>query len=145
MHEIYGRDYGYIDMINIPLIISAPGVSAPNTFENVGGQVDILPTVANLMGISLDQHLHFGQDILNQTYNLLPQRYYLPSGSFLNDKALFMPGVWYKDGTQYPVAEDGVSQALTTEKEYNRALELLRLSDSYVQQLPDRVQAEEAE
>ncbi|GIO87548.1 hypothetical protein J25TS5_44800 [Paenibacillus faecis] len=145
MHEIYGRDYGYIDMINIPLIISAPGVSAPNTFENVGGQVDILPTVANLMGISLDQHLHFGQDILNQTYNLLPQRYYLPSGSFLNDKALFMPGVWYKDGTQYPVAEDGVSQALTTEKEYNRALELLRLSDSYVQQLPDRVKAEETE
>lgn len=145
MHEIYGRDYGYIDMINIPLIISAPGVSAPSTFENVGGQVDILPTVANLMGISLDQHLHFGQDILNQTYNLLPQRYYLPSGSFLNDKALFMPGVWYKDGTQYPVAKDGVSQALTTEKEYNRALELLRLSDSYVQQLPDRVKAEETE
>ncbi|WP_334077435.1 LTA synthase family protein [Paenibacillus sanfengchensis] len=145
MHEIYGRDYGYIDMINIPLIISAPGVSAPNLFENVGGQADILPTVANLMGISLDRHIHFGQDILNQTYNLLPQRYYLPSGSFLNDKALFMPGVWYNDGTQYPVAEDGVSQALTTEKEYNRALELLRLSDSYVQQLPDRVQAEKAE
>ncbi|MNJ74546.1 hypothetical protein D3C77_714890 [compost metagenome] len=49
-----------------------------------------------------------------------------------------MPGVWYEDGTQYPMAKDGVSQALTTENEYNRALELLRLSDSYVTQLPDR-------
>ncbi|MNC65544.1 hypothetical protein D3C75_1158460 [compost metagenome] len=49
-----------------------------------------------------------------------------------------MPGVWYNDGTQYPFAKDAVSQALTTESEYNRALELLRLSDSYVTQLPDR-------
>lgn len=137
MSEIYGREYGYIDMINIPLIISAPGID-PSVRDNVGGQVDILPTIANLMGISLDQHIHFGQDILNQSYNLLPQRYYLPSGSFLNNEALFMPGVWYEDGTQYPMAKDGVSQALTTESEYNRALELLRLSDSYVTQLPDR-------
>lgn len=142
MNEIYGRDYGYIDMINIPLIVSIPGAE-PAVMDNVGGQVDILPTVANIMGVSLDQQMHFGQDILNQTYNLLPQRYYLPSGSFLNDKALFMPGVWYEDGTQYPFAEGGVSQALTTENEYNRALELLRMSDSYVQQLPDRVKDED--
>lgn len=142
MQEIYGREYSYHDMINIPLIISVPGES-PKVMENVGGQVDILPTVANLLGAPLDNHIHFGEDILNQTeYNLLPQRYYLPSGSFLNNKALFMPGVWYNDGTQYPLAKDGVSQALTTEDEYNRALELLRLSDSYVQQLPDRVKEE---
>lgn len=143
MKEIYGRDYGYIDMINIPLIVSIPGAE-PAELDHVGGQVDILPTVANIMGLSLDQHLHFGQDILNHTYNLLPQRYYLPSGSFLNNKALFMPGIWYEDGTQYPFTEEAVSQALTTENEYNRALELLRMSDSYVQQLPDRVKDEEA-
>lgn len=142
MNEIYGRDYGYIDMINIPLIVSIPGAE-PAVMDNVGGQVDILPTVANIMGVSLDQQMHFGQDILNNNYNLLPQRYYLPSGSFLNDKALFMPGVWYEDGTQYPFSESGVSQALTTENEYNRALELLRMSDSYVQQLPDRVKDED--
>nr|WP_239484040.1 LTA synthase family protein [Paenibacillus rhizolycopersici] len=140
MKEIYGRDYSYIDMINIPLLIHAPGVNTPAVMNNVGGQVDILPTVANLLGVNLDNHIHFGEDILNQTsYNLLPQRYYLPSGSFLNDQALFIPGVWYNDGTKYPLAKDGVKQALTTESEYNRALELLRLSDSYVQQLPDRV------
>lgn len=144
MQEIYGREYSYIDMINIPLIISAPGIDSPAVMENVGGQVDILPTAANLLGVKLDNHLHFGEDILNQTeYNLLPQRYYLPSGSFLNNQALFMPGVWYNDGTQYPLAKDGVKQALTTENEYNRALELLRLSDSYVQQLPDRPKEEE--
>lgn len=143
MNEIYGREYDYIDMINIPLIVSIPGAD-PAELNQVGGQVDILPTVANIMGLPLDQQLHFGQDILNNTSNLLPQRYYLPSGSFLNDKALFMPGIWYEDGTQYPFVEDDVTQSLTTESEYNRALELLRMSDSYVQQLPDRIKDEEA-
>lgn len=139
MKEIYGRDYSYIDMINIPLLLHVPGTDLPDVMDNVGGQVDILPTVANLFGINLDNHIHFGEDLLNQTsYNLLPQRYYLPSGSFINDQALFIPGVWYDDGTKYPLPKDGVTQALTTESEYNRALELLRLSDSYVKQLPDR-------
>lgn len=139
MKEIHGRDYSYIDMINIPMLLHVPGTELPEVMDNVGGQVDILPTVANLFGINLDNHIHFGEDLLNQTsYNLLPQRYYLPSGSFINDQALFIPGVWYDDGTKYPLPKDGVTQALTTESEYNRALELLRLSDSYVKQLPDR-------
>lgn len=143
MSEIYGREYSYRDMLNIPLVISIPGQTEPKVYENVGGQVDLLPTIANLFGVSMDDQIHFGQDILNHSYNLLPQRYYLPSGSFINDKAVFMPGTWYDDGTQFPLAKDSVSQALTTEDEYNRALELLRLSDSYVQQLPDRQQDEE--
>ncbi|WMT41575.1 LTA synthase family protein [Paenibacillus sp. D2_2] len=138
MSEIYGRDYSYRDMLNIPLVISIPGQTESKVMDNVGGQVDILPTVANLLGVSMGNQIHFGEDILNNNYNLLPQRYYLPSGSFINDKAVFMPGTWYDDGTQFPLAKDGVSQALTTEDEYNRALDLLRLSDSYVQQLPDR-------
>jgi len=143
MSEIYGREYSYRDMLNIPLIISIPGQSEPRVLDNVGGQVDILPTVANLLGVSMGNQIHFGEDILNHSYNLLPQRYYLPSGSFINDKAVFMPGTWYEDGTQFPLAKDSVSQALTTEDEYNRALDLLRLSDSYVQQLPDREKDQE--
>ena len=143
MSEIYGREYSYRDMLNIPLVISIPGQSEPRVLDNVGGQVDILPTVANLLGVSMGNQIHFGEDILNHSYNLLPQRYYLPSGSFINDKAVFMPGTWYEDGTQFPLAKDSVSQALTTEDEYNRALDLLRLSDSYVQQLPDREKDQE--
>ncbi|AZK48805.1 LTA synthase family protein [Paenibacillus lentus] len=137
MKEIYGKEYSYIDMINIPLIVSAPNMSEPAVLDTVGGQVDILPTLANLLGISLDQQIHFGQDLFNQTYNLLPQRYYLPSGSFLNDKALFLPGIEYQDGIHFPFHEAQASQHLTTEKEYDRALQLLHLSDSYVRQLPD--------
>ena len=74
MKEIYGRDYDYAEMMNIPLIVIDPGASKPERLTQTGGQVDIFPTVANLLGISLQGHIHFGQDLLNEPSNLLPQR-----------------------------------------------------------------------
>ncbi|WP_410512712.1 LTA synthase family protein [Paenibacillus sp. BR2-3] len=137
INEIYGHEYGYANMTNIPLIIHGGGNTEPQTLEQVGGEVDILPTAAGLLGISLENHLHFGQDLLNQTYNILPERYYLPSGSFIGTSGLLIPGISFEDNTQYPIAAGGKKPA-ATEDEYNRALRLLQLSDSYVTQLPDK-------
>jgi len=137
MEEIYGREYTYTDMINIPLIIASTGITSPQVYEQLGGQVDLMPTIANLFGISLDDHIHFGQDILNHTYNILPQRYYLPTGSFLNSQELFLSGSGYEDGRHFSLTGDAESERESTEEEYVRALELLKLSDSYVMQLPD--------
>ncbi|MGO4545281.1 LTA synthase family protein [Paenibacillus sp. 2TAB23] len=136
MAEIYGHEYGYTDMINIPLVVASTGITEGKVFDQLGGQVDILPTIANMLGISLDDHIHFGQDLLNQTYNVLPQRYYLPSGSFLSSKELFMSGSGFEDGKHYSLAGNGDTEQEATEDEYQRALELLNLSDSYVSQLP---------
>lgn len=138
MKEIYGREYTYTDMINIPLLVMNPGSEmTPAVYEQLGGQIDVLPTAANLLGLSLDNQLHFGQDLFNsQTYNILPQRYYLPSGSFLSSQELFMSGSGFEDGKHYPLTGDGNSNQEVTEDEYNRALELLNLSDSYVNSLP---------
>lgn len=88
MTEIYGREYQFTEMLNIPLIVAAPEVTEPKTFPQTGGQVDVFPTLANLLGVSLKGHIHFGQDLLNNTGNVLPQRYYLPSGSFVNGKGI---------------------------------------------------------
>lgn len=139
MEEILGHEYNERDLINIPLIISATGITSPSVNEQLGGQVDILPTVANLLGVPLDYHIHFGQDLLNQThYNLLPQRYYLPTGSFVNNEELFLSGSGFEDGQHYTLSGDGTELLQSTEDEFTRALELLRMSDSYVTQLPDR-------
>ncbi len=140
LQEILGHEYSERELINIPLIISATGVTTPSVMEQLGGQVDILPTVSNLLGVSLDNHIHFGQDLLNQsTYNILPQRYYLPTGSFVNNEELFLSGSGFEDGQHYTLSGDGIESLSATEDEFERALELLRLSDSYVTQLPDRV------
>jgi phosphoglycerol transferase MdoB-like AlkP superfamily enzyme len=136
MQEIYGRKYQFAEMMNIPLIVVAPGMTEPMRPTQTGGQVDIFPTVANLLGISLADHIHFGQDILNRTDNVLPQRYYLPSGSFVNNQGIFVPGLQYKDGVSFPFDGGTPKGTDSTEDEYKRALELLRLSDSYVSHLP---------
>ncbi|MNI67252.1 hypothetical protein D3C73_1228740 [compost metagenome] len=98
--------------------------------------MDILPTIANLVGASLKDQLYFGQDLLNQTHNLLPQRYYLPSGSLINDQALFIPGIGFEDGTKHPL-ERGKETSVSRD-DYEKALELLKLSHSYLIQLPER-------
>lgn len=130
-------------MINIPLIIASKGITTPTVKDQLGGQVDILPTVSNLLGVTLDNHIHFGQDLLNESaYNLLPQRYYLPTGSFVNNEELFLSGSGFEDGQHYTLSGDGAKPLQSTEDEFNRALALLQLSDSYVTQLPDREVAE---
>jgi phosphoglycerol transferase MdoB-like AlkP superfamily enzyme len=138
LQTMIGRKYDYPDMLNVPLIIAAPGYTYPVTFRQVGGQVDLLPTIANLLGLSPDGQLVFGQDLLNQTaYNLLPQRYYLPSGSFLNSRGLFLSGSGFADGVHMSPDGGESAEPLATEDEFERALRLLELSDAYVHQLPD--------
>ncbi|GKU77669.1 hypothetical protein L3i20_v220660 [Paenibacillus sp. L3-i20] len=138
MAEIYGREYKYTDMINIPLVVINPGnESGPVVYDQLGGQVDLLPTITNLLGVSIEDQLYFGQDLFNQSnYNILPQRYYLPKGSFLSSQELFLSGSGFEDGKHFPLTGDGNTKQETTEDEFNRALELLRLSDSYVNSLP---------
>ncbi|MEO3946006.1 LTA synthase family protein [Gorillibacterium sp. CAU 1737] len=136
LEGLVGREYSFSDMFNVPLMVIAPGITYPSVFEQMGGQVDVLPTIANLAGLSLADQLHFGQDLFNTTRNLLPERYYLPTGSLIGPNALFIPGSGYEDGTQYPLADGLIREDGVTRSEYERALELLNLSDSYVTQLP---------
>ncbi|WP_435925455.1 LTA synthase family protein [Paenibacillus sp. DYY-L-2] len=144
LEEIFGHEYKERDMINIPLMISSAEMTTPSVMKQLGGQVDILPTVCNLLGVSLENHIHFGQDLLNHpSYNLLPERYYLPTGSFVNNGELFLSGSGFEDGEHYSLDGDETKPPQSTEDEFNRALELLRLSDSYVTQLPEREKSEE--
>ncbi|CAM3755887.1 LTA synthase family protein [Cohnella lubricantis] len=136
--DIYHRDYTVQDMMNIPLILKLPGdQQEAQVINQVGGQSDIFPTIANLAGISLADHIHFGEDLLNTTHNVLPQRYYLPTGSFINDTSVFVPGKSFKDGTATPIG-GGEGKGEATQEEYDEALQLLSMSDAYVRSLPDR-------
>ncbi|OOC63873.1 LTA synthase family protein [Paenibacillus ihbetae] len=136
MQEIYGREYTSADMINIPLMIHGKGLE-PAVKEQVGGQIDLLPTIANLLGAPLDDQLHFGQDLLNHAdSNLLPERYYLPSGTFINNTTMYIPGIGFEDGTKHPLPHQDLSSTQASREEFERALQLLHLSDSYIRQLP---------
>jgi len=136
MADLTGQTYRPVEMMNIPLLLSIPGLDGPMTNTATGGQADILPTVANLLGISMGHQIHFGQDLLNYASNLLPQRYYLPSGSFVNDKGIFVPGDGFPDGSIQTFGGVPEEAADATEEQFDRALQLLDMSDRYVQSLP---------
>lgn len=135
MKDIYGREYSVPDMLNIPLIISVPNAPAA-LYTQVGAQADIFPTVANLLGVSIKNQVHFGEDLLNSMNNIEPERYYLPSGSFLTAKGAFVPGTGYSDGKTYTLDGKTENQPLEAENIYTIALKLISMSDHYVSSLP---------
>lgn len=131
----------YVSKFNIPLFIHTPGQQQGEAIGQLGGQLDIMPTVANLLGISLKKQgvVHFGQNLFNITHNVFGMRYYLPTGSFFNDDILFIPGKGFDDGTAVslktlqPVSDFGQYRG-----DYDYVLRLMRMSDDYVKLLPKR-------
>ncbi len=51
----------------MPLVIHIPGITdkKPQTIETVGGQIDIRPTLMNLLGIDTKDQIQFGNDLLS--------------------------------------------------------------------------------
>lgn len=138
INELVGHEYGYTDMFNIPFIVHSPGGALPAVMDQTGGQVDILPTVANLLGVPVQNQLHFGEDLFNQQSNLLPVRHFLPTGSFINDKSIYVTGDAYADGTNYNLLDNSSLPGGSTEAQFTAVQRLLNLSNSYLLQLPDR-------
>lgn len=121
---------------NIPLMIRVPTL-AGETIDLVGGQIDIMPTIANLLGISLqkEQTLVFGSDLLNAEENIIGMRYYMPTGTFFNDEVMYVPGESFDTG--YAVNYRTLEAAPLSEElqeNYIYMLELLRLSDLFFTQ-----------
>lgn len=137
MEEMVGHEYGYTDMFNVPFIVHAPGIDQPAVYTQTGGQIDILPTVANLLGISMKDQLHFGEDLMNQQTNLIPVRHFLPTGSFINDTSLYLTGVDYDDGSNYNLIDGSETENGSTQAQFDAVQRLLNMSNSYILQRPD--------
>jgi lipoteichoic acid synthase len=130
-----------ITRFNIPLFIHVPNLKSGQTIAQVGGQMDIMPTVANLLGISLkdEAFVHFGQDLLNSDKNVFGMRYYMPTGSFFNNEIMFVPGKGFADGKATSLKTlEPVIDFTKYKADYDYVLNQMQLSDNYVNLLPKR-------
>ncbi|MCQ4085400.1 LTA synthase family protein [Saccharibacillus sp. JS10] len=126
---------------NIPLGIHVPGVEKGKEVKLAGGQMDFVPTLMNLLGISLEQESYtaFGRDLLNTDRNVAGIRYYLPTGSFVGDNILFIPGKGFEDGTAISLdTHEPITDLEPYREDYEHILKLMKLSDDYVKVLPRR-------
>lgn len=131
--------YSFERRFNTPLVIHVPGGETFRS-EHVASQVDILPTVANLLGISLaeERFVAFGVDLLNTGAHAFGERFHAPTGTFVNDDAIFAPGRGFDDGSATSLA-DGSSYPIDgLRDDYDYVLDLMDLSDAYVRSLPRR-------
>lgn len=130
MTQYLGKTYDFDEMLNVPLVIHIPGLHEHKTISTVGGQVDILPTIANLMDINLSlQPYYFGHDLLNAKDEFIAQISYVGKGSYIDGKSnsIFIIG---KDG----FVESGRTIDLRTGKALNTSI-------PYAQVASDRANA----
>jgi phosphoglycerol transferase MdoB-like AlkP superfamily enzyme len=136
MNQFIGRIYDYDEMLNVPLIIHVPGSRVTKTIETTGGQIDFFPTIANIMGLTLDDSFTLGQDLTNARDGFVAFTSYLFDGSFATDDIVFeisREGIFegsraWKIGTNEPV------DATLYRKEYDKALLLKQTSEEILEQ-----------
>lgn len=130
-----------ISRFNIPLFIHTPNQPKGKVIPQVGGQMDIMPTIANLLGISLknENFIHFGQDLMNINKNAFGIRYYMPTGSFFNNDIMFVPGKGFEDGKATSLTTlEPITDFSKYKSDYEYVLNQMKLSDEYVSMLPKR-------
>ena len=126
---LLGREHDVIDELNVPLLIRLPGLK-PQVIDTLGGQVDILPTLSNLLGIPLNKQITFGQDILNYDQNMLGFRFYHPDGTFIASDLLHLAG----SNMGQNIDDSNITRNEEFFlKEEQRIKSLMQLSDSYLQ------------
>ncbi|MRN54757.1 LTA synthase family protein [Paenibacillus monticola] len=135
-----------ISTFNVPLLIHIPGHHHGKIIDQTGGQIDILPTLANIMGIDLREEgfITFGQDLINIDHNIIGMRYYMPTGTFFNNEVLFIPGKkGFEDGKATSLRTHQLLEDITPYKtDYDHIIQWMKKSDKYVQQLPIRAEFE---
>lgn len=90
MSELLGHSYRADEMINVPLIMHIPNSNIQETNSIVGGQMDFLPTLLNLIGVDKGDIRFYGQDLNNAKSGLATTQLLLPKGSFIEDDKVYI-------------------------------------------------------
>jgi lipoteichoic acid synthase len=134
---LLGRDYSAVDRQRIPLIIHLPGQTAPVLRRDVAGQVDIMPTVADLVGANLTHVPRMGRSLFVASSPLVPFNAYLRGGSFVNARVLFGPKKRSLGAVAYWVSNGKSTRPKASETaDSARVTRLKKLSESWIMSLP---------
>lgn len=136
MKRFLGKEYDYDEMLKVPLIIHIPGSGVTRTVSTVSGQIDIFPTIANLMNIEISDEYILGQDAVNAKEGFVAFTAYMLRGSFVTDnmmyeisrEEIFEAGrAWDpKTGRELPVE--------SARKYYEKAIALKTVSEQILEQ-----------
>ncbi|MCQ2420808.1 MAG: LTA synthase family protein, partial [Clostridia bacterium] len=85
-----GRNYTYAQHFNVPLIIHIPGSGVTETCSNIGGHIDVMPTLLHLLGLENRKGVMLGYNILTTTDGAVFEQTHLARGSFFWGNTMYM-------------------------------------------------------
>jgi len=142
LKHLIGRDYNESDLQRVGMIIHLPGQIEPQESSSTIGTVDIMPTIADLVGLDLSGTPHMGKSAFVGSKGLVPTRAFLPAGSFINDTVVYEPQLSFDDGHAFSITDGSPAQATDQERaDFDRAAELSTISDQWLRSLPRRSNA----
>ncbi|MCU5097545.1 LTA synthase family protein [Bacillus wiedmannii] len=119
-------EFDNLNLQRTPLYIHMPGQTEGQTISKPTGQIDIKPTILNLLGIDTTNDIRFGHDMFSDEYTGFVV---LRDGSFITEKYVYTNNTFYDRITgeivDLPKKE---AQALI-----NRAQNELRMSDKIIE------------
>lgn len=115
-------DFEHVQLQRVPLIIHVPGMKG-KVVEDVVGQIDLKPTIMNMLGISDQGHLMLGTDIFKEDR---VNRVVLRDGSVITDELLYTNGVCYKK------EDKSVLSSGECDVEYKKGMSDLDISDRII-------------
>lgn len=131
-----GRMYDYDEMLNIPMIIHIPGSNINETIGTTGGQIDFMPTIANIMGLELDETFILGQDLANAEEGFVAFTTYLFEGSFAVNDVIFQISreEIFEGSRAWRIGTNETVDASLYREEYDKALLLKKTSKEILEQ-----------
>jgi phosphoglycerol transferase MdoB-like AlkP superfamily enzyme len=115
----------------VPLFIRVPGQPTQGVIERVGGQIDILPTLANILGIK--KGLFLGEDLFEAKSRPTPLSGRLPFGSFVDEATLFLAGAPEGEGRMfYDRATQAALAPELAEPKHREVLQMYEYSQSVI-------------
>ena len=136
--DILGHPYNLKDRFIVPAIFTAGGLFNGETINHLGGQVDLMPTLLNLLGLEHNEQM-MGHNLFHYENNLLGMRYHLPGSSFIDDDTLYvapsakLPAILYNSDTMKEK-----SRTNKTQQSIDNALQIMQQSDQILKSYNSR-------
>jgi len=130
-----GYEYTYDNMLNIPLIIHIPGTEVNEKVSIAGGQIDLMPTLAYLMGFETLDTIYLGRNLLTAKSGLVPIQTHMIKGSFIKDEVVLemsRDGIFENSKAWNRYTGEEITDTSPYFKDYVKAKEMVELNTFYL-------------
>ncbi|GEL78174.1 LTA synthase family protein [Tenuibacillus multivorans] len=112
----------------VPLLIYLPNESKTGVYEQVGGQIDLGPTILDLVGIQPEERYQIGTSLFNEDDRLVVFR----NGSFTTNELFYVASIdgVFENGTCYDTATGEETSLEACRPDYEKATKQLQMSDT---------------